>query len=161
MKVDFWSNVPSVMGFLRLCELYTPFTLLVGKEKDVHWLLSLLYLASEMSQLHWNLQYKMVCTLNCTTIHWCYVNQNTGNRCTDQTDTVTFNFHFGGISGKLLMGKDEHIHKVYKTIQISLSYGNVTTTSHTSAHLSCLIHLGYNTNCWHKQGLVFLLGILL
>lgn len=48
----------------------------------------------------------MVCTLNRTTFHQYYVNQSISNRCTDQTDTVTFDFHLGDVLEKLLMWKD-------------------------------------------------------
>lgn len=48
----------------------------------------------------------MVYALNCTTIQQYYVNQSISNRCTDQTDTVTFSFHLGDVLGKLLIWKD-------------------------------------------------------
>lgn len=40
------------------------------------------------------------------TIHQHFVNQSISNRCTDQTDTMIVNFHFGDVLGKLLMRKD-------------------------------------------------------
>ena len=92
----------------------------------------------------------MVCTLNHTTFHQYYVNQSISNRCTDQTDTVTFDFHLGdGEWRNYSCGKINTYRKTTKPIQISLSNGNVGTPLHTSSHLGLgayLIPLAYDIN---------------